>query len=72
MNNVIEGFTPRQVARAVRAKKLYHDLHAETADNLKAWIRSNIAKNVPVGVEDVNEMKRIFGKDRATLKGKST
>ena len=63
MNNVIEGFTPRQVARAVRAKKLYHDLHAETAHNLKVWLRSNIAKNVPVGVEDVNDMKRIFGKD---------
>ena len=72
MSNEIEGFTPRQVARAVRAKKLYHDLHAETADKLKAWIRSNVARNVPVSSEDVNEMKLIFGKDRATLKGKST
>ena len=35
MMNMIKGFTPRQVARAIRAKKLYHDLHAETADNLK-------------------------------------
>ena len=72
MNNAIEGFTPRQVVRAVRAKKLYHDLHAETVDKLKAWIRSNVARNVPVSTEDVNEMKRIFGKDRATLKGKRT
>ena len=38
MNNKIEGFTSRQVARAIKAKKLYHDLHAETAKILKAWI----------------------------------
>ena len=71
MTNTIEGFTPKQVARAVRAKKLYHDLYAETVDNLKIWIRSNITKNVPVGMDDVNEMVRIFSNDVAPLKGKS-
>ena len=68
----IEGFTSRQIARAKLARKLYHNLHAETAPNLKVWLRSNMGKNVPVSCEDVDLMVRIFGKDVATLKGKST
>ena len=39
---------------------------------LKVMLRSNMGKNVPVSCEDVDLMVRIFGKDVATLKGKST
>ena len=34
----IEGFTSRQIARAKLARKLYHNLNAETVANLKVWI----------------------------------
>ena len=30
MATVIEGYTPQEVARAKRERKLYHNLHAET------------------------------------------
>ena len=68
---MVEGYTACQVTRAKMAKELYHNLHAETVPNLKVWIRSNMGKNVPVSCEDVNLMVKIFGKDVATLKGKS-
>ena len=50
----VEGFTQREVDRAVRARKLYHDLCAKNVSNVKMWIRSNQEKNVPVSVEDLN------------------
>ena len=58
MATVIEGYTPREVARAKRARKLYHDLHAETVSNLKVWLRSNMGKNVPVSFKDVDLMEK--------------
>lgn len=67
----VEGFTQRGVERSARARKLYHDLSAENVGNLKVWIRSNLAKNVPVLVEDIDLAERIFKADVATCKGKS-
>ena len=69
--NIIKGYTPRQVARAKRAKKLYHDLHAETIPNLKNWVRSNMGRNVPFSHEDINLMVEMMGKDVSTLQGKT-
>ena len=34
----IEGYTPREVERAARARKLYHNLSAENIRNVKVWI----------------------------------
>lgn len=68
----IEGFTQREVDRAVRARKLYHDLCAENISNVKIWIRSNQAKNAPASIEDLNLTDKIFKADVATCKGKST
>ena len=70
--NQVEGFTDRQVECARRARKLYHDLSAPSLSDLKQFIRQNIAKNNPVTVEDIQLAEDIFGKDVATLKGKST
>ena len=67
----VEGFTQREVDRAVRARKLYHDLGAENISNVKMWVRSNQGKNVPVTVEDLNLADKIFKADVATCKGKS-
>ena len=68
MATVIKGYTPREVARAKRARKLYHDLHVETVSNLKAWLRSNMGKNVPVSFEDVDLMEKNFRKTSPLLK----
>lgn len=72
MATTIEDYTARQVAREKKAKELYHNLHAETIPNLKVWLRSNMGKNVLVSCADVDLMEKIFGKDMATLKGKTT
>lgn len=69
--NTIEGYTPRQEARAKRAKKLYHNSHAETVPNLKNWVRSNMGRNGPVSHEDINLMVEMMGKDVSTFQGKS-
>ena len=50
----IEGYTPREVERVARARKLYHDLSAENIRNVKVWLRSNQENNVPASVDDVN------------------
>ena len=68
----VEGFTQREVDGAVRARKLYHDVGAENISNVKMWVRSNQAKNVPVTVKDLNLSDKIFKTDVATCKGKST
>ena len=66
----IEGYTPREVERASRARKLYHDLSAESISNIKVWLRSNQANNVPISIDDVNLAGKIFKTDVATCKGK--
>ena len=58
--------------RAVRARKLYHDLCEENERNVKFWLRSNQAKNVPVSTEHINLAEEMFKVDVATGKGKST
>ena len=67
----IEGYTPREVERAARERKLYHDLSSENIQHVKVWLRSNQAKNVPIYVDDVNLAEQIYKVDLATLKGKS-
>ena len=43
-----------------------------TVENFKMMLKTNIIKNCPVTIEDVNIAERIYGKDIATLKGKNT
>ena len=68
----VEGWTQREGGRAKAARKFYHDLNSENSENMKVFIRSNLAKNVPTTMEDLNLAKKIFGKDVATCKGKWT
>ena len=64
----IEGYTQCKIERVGRARKLNHDLSAEKIGNVKVWLRSNQAKNVPVSVEDVNLAEKVFKTDVATCK----
>jgi len=74
-NNVSEnkeGFTKRQIARAEVAKTLYSTLCYPSVKDFKWVIRSNQIKDCPVTVEDVDVATKIWGKDIAALKGKTT
>ena len=66
--NQLKGFTTREVDRAKRAKKLYYDLDAPTLGDLKMWVRSNQAKNVPVSVEDIKLLGTMEAKDVPIIK----
>ena len=68
----VEGFTQREVERAKAARQFYHDLNAESPENMRAFIRGNIAKNVPISTEDMNLAEKIYGPDVPTCKGKWT
>ena len=44
----VQGFSPREVARAKRYKRLLHDLDAPSSDDLEVVICLNLIKNNPV------------------------
>ena len=50
----IEGWIQREIERAKVARKFYHNLDEESLQNMKTFIRSNIARNVPVTTEDLS------------------
>jgi hypothetical protein len=65
-------FTDRQIERATRARTLLHTLGCPTLKDLKAIIRMNSIQNCPVTSSDLDLAEKIFGKDIATIKGKTT
>ena len=65
-------YTKRQVERAKLARNLLHAIGCPSINDLKAVVRMNAIKNNPVTLEDINLAEAIFGKDLATLKGKTT
>ena len=67
-----KGYTIRQFERTKGARKLYHIVGTPTMENFKLLLQTNIIKNCPVTVEDVNIVDQIFGPDMSSLKGKST
>lgn len=68
----VEGYTPRQVQKAKLTRKLYNDLSAPEYQDLKFFLRHNIAKNIPIILKDVNLVEGIFSKGVENFKGKST
>ena len=67
-----EGFTQRQLKGAESAKTLYAKLGYPSMKDFKWVIQSNQIADCPVTVEDVNVAHKIWGKDIAALKGKTT
>ena len=65
-------FTPRQNKRALEARALYHKIGCPTVENFKHILCTNIIKNCPVTIEDVNIAEKIYGPDIGMLKGKTT
>ena len=67
-----EGFTKRQIKDAESARSLYATLSYPSWKDFKWVIRSNQIKDCPVTVQDVDNAFKIWGKNIAALKGKTT
>ena len=65
-------YTKRQLQRAQVARNLLHALGNPTIQDLKTILRLNTIKNCPVTNDDLDIMKRVYGPDPATIKGKTT
>ena len=67
-----ERFTWRQIAGAEAARTLYATLSSPSMKDFKWVIWSNQIKDCPVTVQDIEVTEQIWGKNIATLKGKTT
>jgi hypothetical protein len=67
-----EGFTKRQIKGAETARALCTTLSYPSMKDFKWVIRSNHIKDCPVTVQDVDVAIKIWGKNIAALKGKTT
>jgi hypothetical protein len=66
------GFTKRQIKEAEVAPSLYSKLNYPSWKDFKWIIRSNQIKDCPVTVDHINTALKIWGKNVAALKGKTT
>jgi hypothetical protein len=67
-----EGFTKRQIKGAELARTLYKTLSYPSMKDFKWVIRSNQIKDCPVTVQYIDVALKIWGKNIADLKGKTT
>jgi hypothetical protein len=67
-----EGFSQRQIKGAESARTLYAKLGYPSIKDFKWVIQSNQITDCPVTVEDITVAHKIWGKDIAALKGKTT
>jgi hypothetical protein len=66
------GFTKRQIKDAEATRSLYSKLNYPSWKAFKWIIQSNQIKDCPVTVEHVNTALKIWGKNVAALKGKTS
>jgi hypothetical protein len=66
------GYTKRQLKGAELARTLYANLGYPSMKDYKWVIQSNQIKDCPVTVDDVVAANKIWGKDIAAIKGKTT
>ena len=66
------GFTKRQIKNAEAARTLYATLSYPSLKDFKWVLRSNQIQNCPVTVQDAEVASKIWGKNIAALKGKTT
>jgi len=67
-----EGFSQRQIKGAESARELYSTLGFPSMKDFKWVVQSNQILNCPVTVQDIDIAHKIWGKDIAALKGKTT
>jgi hypothetical protein len=66
------GFTKRQIKCEEIARNLYKTLSYPSMKDAKRVIRSNQIKDCPVTIQDIDVATKIWGKNIAALKGKTT
>jgi hypothetical protein len=67
-----EGFTQRQIKGADLARNVYKTLSYPSMKDFKWVVRSNQIKDCPVTVQYIDVARKIWGKNIAALKGKTT
>jgi hypothetical protein len=75
VNTVLEnktGFTKQQIKCAEIARNLYKTLRCPSMKDFKWVIRSNQIKDCPATIQDIIVATKIWGKNIAALKGKTT
>jgi len=65
-------FTKRQVKDAEKARRLYKCLSHPSMQDFKWLLQTNSIKDCPVTLEDAKIAERIWGRNIAALKGKTT
>ena len=65
-------YTSRQQARAKKARALMHSTGCSSPHDFKHRVQSNMTKNNPTTMKDIEIAESIFEKDVETLKGKTT
>jgi hypothetical protein len=68
----MKQFTKQQIQCVEVAKALYMKLSYPSMKDFKWVIQSNQIKDCPVMVQDIDVTSKIWGKDVAALKGKTT
>ena len=66
-----EGFTRKQVEKAVLAREVQAMVAVPTEAEFKKMVSSKSLSDCPVTVDDVANARAIFGPDRAGLRGKT-
>ena len=75
LNQVSEnelGYTQQELEKARLARKLYGMIGYPSIKDYKVAIKNNLIHNCPVQLKDVTIAEKIYGKDIAALKGKTT
>jgi hypothetical protein len=67
-----EGFTKRHIKSAELARTLNKTLSYPSMKDFKWVIQSNQIKDFPVTIQDIDVARKIWGKNIAALKGKTT
>jgi hypothetical protein len=67
-----EGFTKRQIKCVEEARALYAKLCYPSTKDFKWVVQSNQIKDCPVTIQDIDVATKIWGKNIAALKGKTT
>ena len=65
------NFTPDEVRRADKAKKLYQSIGPPGYGRYIKWLATNYIRNCPITVDDAKRALHIYGKDIVKLKATS-
>ena len=71
VEDLTDGFTAREVARATLARKVYSMIGRPSPKDFRNMVRSNLIRNCPLTVADIDIADKLFGPDIGSLCGKT-